>query len=131
MIEKLSVIKEIIIDKEEVVIGEKCSIEVKTNDTNGYLYRFYIKRYKDWDIVRDYDTSNILKYTATEAGEKEFLIQCKRMESTESFEDYRTIKVNVKNIRKIEITNFKCLSKSLIVGEKLEFVVANQSSSRS
>ncbi|BCZ44332.1 hypothetical protein psyc5s11_03990 [Clostridium gelidum] len=120
---EVSVIKEIIIDKEEVVIGEKCSIEVKSNDTNGYLYRFYIKRYKDWDIVRDYDTSNILKYTATEAGEKEFLIQCKRMESTESFEDYRTIKVNVKNIRKIEITNFKCLSKSLIVGEKLEFVV--------
>ena len=45
------------------------------------------------------------------------------MESAESFEDYRIIKVNVKNISKIEITNFKCLSKSLIVGEKLEFVV--------
>ena len=45
------------------------------------------------------------------------------MESAESFEDYRTIKVNVKNISKIEITNFKCLSKSLIVGEKLEFAV--------
>lgn len=120
---EVSVIKEIIIDKEQVVIGEKCSIEVKTNDTNAYLYRFYIKRYKDWDIVRDYDASSILKYTATEAGEKEFLIQCKRMESTESFEDYRTIQVNVKNIRKIEITNFKCLSKSLIVGENLEFAV--------
>lgn len=120
---ELSIIKEIIIDKEEVVIGEKCSIEVKSNDTDIYLYRFYIKRYKDWDIVRDYDINNILKYTATETGEKEFLIQCKRMESSESFEDYRTIKVNVKNIRKIEITNFKCLSKSLIVGENLGFAV--------
>ena len=120
---ELSIIKEILIDKEDIVVGEKCSIEVKPKDENRYLYRFYIKRYKDWDIVRDYDTSNILKYTATEAGEKEFLIQCKRMESAESFEDYRTIKIKVKNISKIEITNFKCLSKSLIVGEKLEFVV--------
>lgn len=120
---ELSIINEIIIDKEEIVVGGKCSIEVKTFDGNMYLYRFYMKRYKEWDIVRDYDVSNILKYTATEAGEKEFLIQCKKMESAESFEDYRIIKVNVKDIIKIEITNFKCLSKSLIVGEKLEFIV--------
>ena len=120
---ELSVIKDIIIDKEEIAVGGKCSIEVKTFDDNMYLYRFYVKRYKEWDIVRDYETSNILKYTATEVGEKEFLIQCKKVESAESFEDYRTIKVNVKDISKIEITNFKCLSKLLIVGEKLEFSV--------
>ena len=120
---EVNIITDIIIDKEEIVVGEKCSIEVKPRDENRYLYRFYIKRYEDWDIVRDYDTSNILKYTATEAGEKEFLIQCKKMESTENFDEYRTIKVTVKNICKIEITNFKCLSKSLIVGEKLEFAV--------
>ena len=112
---EVSIIKDIIIDKEEIIVGEKCSIEVKARDENRYLYRFYIKRYKDWDIVRDYDTSNILKYTATEAGEKEFLIQCKEMESVENFNEYKTIKVTVKNICKIEITNFKCLSKSLIV----------------
>lgn len=121
--EELDIIKEIVIDKEEIAIGEKFSIEVKTANESSYLYRFYIRRYKDWDIVRDYDTSNILKYTATEDGEKEFLIQCKRMESIENFEDYKTIKVNVKNINKIEIKNFKCLSKSLIVGEKLKFTV--------
>ena len=68
-------IKDITIDKMEVVVGEKCSIEVLPKYENGCLYRFYIKRYEDWDIVRDYDISNILKYTATEAGEKEFLIQ--------------------------------------------------------
>jgi len=118
-----SIIDDIIIDKKDVVVGEKYSIEVKPNDKNKYLYRFYIKRYKEWDIVRDYDTSSILKYTATEAGENEFLIQCKRMESVESFEEYRTIKVNVKSSCKIEITNFKCLSKPLIVGEKLGFEV--------
>ena len=120
---ELSLIKDIIIDKKVVVVGDKYSIEVKPNDTSKCLYRFYMKRYKDWDIVRDYDTSNILKYTATEEGEKEFLVQCKRMESTESFEDYRTIKVNVESSSKIEIENFKCLTKQLIVGEKLGFKV--------
>lgn len=124
--EELSIIEDIVIDKEEIVVGEKCSIEVKTANKNGCLYRFYIKRYNDWDIVRDYDASNILKYTASEAGEKEFLIQCKRMESTENFEDYKTIKVNVKGISKIEIKDFKCLSKSLIVGQKLEFMVETE-----
>jgi hypothetical protein len=118
-----NIMADIIFDKKEIVVGEKFSIEVKPRDEDRYLYRFYIKRYEAWDIVRDYDTSNILKYTATEAGEKEFLIQCKKMESSESFDEYKTIKVTVKNICKIEIINFKCLSKSLIVGEKLEFAV--------
>lgn len=117
-------IEEVLIDRKEVVVGEKCTIQVLPKNENGCLYRFYIKRYENWDIVRDYDAANILKYTATEEGEKEFLIQCKKINSTESFDDYRTIKVIVKNITKIEITNFKCLSSSsLIVGEKLEFEV--------
>jgi len=124
--EDLSIIEDIVIDKKEIVVGEKCSIEVKTSNKKDCLYRFYIKRYEDWDIVRDYDTSNILKYTASEAGEKEFLIQCKRMESIENFEDYKTIKVNVKGISKIEIKDFKCLTKSLIVGKKLEFMVKTE-----
>lgn len=120
---ELGMIEEVLIDKKEVVVGEKCSIQVLPKNDNGCLYRFYIKRYENWDIVRDYDASNILKYTATEEGEKEFLIQCKRMESTESFDDYRTVKIMVKDITRIEITNFKCLKSSLIVGEKLEFEV--------
>ncbi|EKQ51821.1 MULTISPECIES: triple tyrosine motif-containing protein [unclassified Clostridium] len=120
---ELCLINDILIDKKEITVGEKCSIEVKAKNENVNLYRFYIRKRDEWNIVRDYERNNTLKYTATEAGEKEFLIQCKRMESAESFEDYRTIKVNVKNISKVEITNFKCLSKSLIVGEKLEFEV--------
>lgn len=120
---ELGLIEEVIIDKEEVVIGEKFSIQVLPKNEDKFLYRFYIRRYENWDIVRDYDSSNILKYTATEEGEKEFLIQCKKMESTESFDDYRTIKFMVKNTAKIEITNFKCLSSLLIVGETLEFEV--------
>lgn len=118
-----SIIDEIIIDKSDLTIGEKCTIEVKTPTKEDVLYRFYVKRYKDWDIVRDYETDNILKYTATQVGEKEFLIQCKKIESSEVFDDYKTVKVNIKELRKLVIENFKCESTELLVGEQLKFKV--------
>lgn len=120
---KEKIIEEVALDKDEITVGEKCSIEVKSYYDNNMLYRFYIKRYKDWDIIRDYETDNILKYTATQVGEKEFLIQCKRIESNEVFDDYRTIKVNVKEMRQLTINNFKCENKDLLVGEQLRFKV--------
>lgn len=119
----LNIIKEIIIEKEEIMVSEKCTIEVKTIYEDNYLYRFFIKKYKEWSIVRDYDINNILRYTATEAGEKEFLIQCKKINSTDNFQDFRIAKINVLKQAKIEITNFKSLTNSLRVGEKLGFEV--------
>lgn len=120
---KVQIIDEIALDKSELTVGEKCSIEVKPYEKDDILYRFYIKRYKDWDIIRDYETDNILKYTATQVGEKEFLVQCKRIESNEVFDDYKTVKVNVREMRPLTITNFKCENKELLVGEQLRFKV--------
>ena len=120
---KEKIIEEVFLDKDELTVGEKCSIEVKSYDDSKILYRFFIKRYKDWDIIRDYETDNILKYTATQVGEKEFLIQCKRIESNEVFDDYRTININVKEMRQLTINNFKCENKDLLVGEQLKFKV--------
>ncbi len=115
------IIDNVIVSKENIVVGDKYSIEVKPVASGAFLYRFYIKRYNDWDIVRDYTIDNMLRYTATEEGEKEFLIQCKQAESTENFNDYTTIKVQVKEREKVEIINFKSLNKELIKGEELKF----------
>ncbi len=120
---KTKLISEVNIDKDELVIGEKCTIEVVTEKTTDILYRFYVKRYKDWDIVRDYETDNILKYTATQVGEKEFLIQCKSIESNAVFDDYRTVKVNIKEMQKLVIENFKCENNTIIAGNQLRFKV--------
>ncbi len=120
---KIKLINEINIDKQELIIGQKCTIEVITNKEKDVLYRFFVKRYKDWDIIRDYETDNILKYTATQVGEKEFLIQCKSIESNAVFDDYRTIKVNIKEMKKLVIENFKCENKSIIAGNQLRFKV--------
>lgn len=123
MIKSQNIIKKVSIDRNELSVGDKCYINVETNTKESFLYRFYIKRYKDWDIIRDYTADSELRYTANEAGEKEFLIQCKSVESNENFEDYTTIKLNVKALEKVEITNFKSLSKDLIVGDTLKFKV--------
>ena len=123
LLKSQNIIEEISIDKSELIVGEKCFIRVKVTNTDSLLYRFYIKRYKSWDIIRDYTADSILRYTANEEGEKEFLVQCKSIESSENFDDYRTIKINVKALEKIEITDFNSLSKELIVGEQIKFKV--------
>lgn len=120
---KTKLINKINIDKEELIIGEKCTIEVEANQNKEILYRFYVKRYKDWDIIRDYETDNILKYTATQIGEKEFLVQCKTIESNAVFDDYKTIKINVKEMKKLVIENFKCENKEILAGQQLRFKV--------
>ena len=120
---KTKLINAISIDKDELTIGEKCTIKVEADEDKEILYRFYVKRYKDWDIIRDYETDNILKYTATQIGEKEFLIQCKTIESNAVFDDYKTIKINVKEMKKLAIENFKCENKEILAGEQLRFKV--------
>lgn len=121
------IIEEVCIDKKDIVVGDKCLIKVNTKVKDSFLYRFYIKRYKDWDIIRDYTADNTLRYTANEQGEKEFLIQCKNVDSNENFDDYTTIKINVVGLEKIEITNFKSLSTELIAGSQLKFKIETNS----
>ena len=121
------IIEEVYIDKKDLVVGDKCFIQVRTKNKEAFLYRFYIRRYRDWDIIRDYTADSMLRYTANEEGEKEFLVQCKSVDSNENFDDYKTIKMNVKALEKIEITNFESLSKELIVGNQIAFKVETNS----
>lgn len=116
-------IDDVMVDKSEITVGDKCSMEVKIVDNFQLLYRFYIKKNNEWELLRDYTTENMLKYTANESGEKEFLIQCKKSDSNEIFDDCKIIKVVVKDLEKIEITNFKTLTSDLVVGEDLKFLV--------
>lgn len=117
------IIDEIIIKNDNIIVGEKAVINVKPIDRNTYLYKFYIKDNNEWSIIREYDTDNQLIYTATKAGRMEILVQSKRLSSTESFEDFRIIDIDVEENENVDIVNIKCLSKELISGEELEFSV--------
>ena len=115
-------IEEIIIDNNIVNIGEKINIEVKSNK-EFVLFRFWIKGKLDWEILRDYTLENKFIYTANEAGTKEILVECKEINSPKVVDKFSTIKIEVKELKKIEITNFKCLSQNMIVNEELVFKV--------
>lgn len=117
-------------EKNKMYIGEKEKITV-VGVEELLLYRFWIRDEADWEPLRDYSTENTFEFTANEVGNKEILIECKKVDSENSFDDSTTIKIEVKDISEIEITDFKMLSSKSIVNEELVFSVsANYESNR-
>ncbi|MDC0803224.1 triple tyrosine motif-containing protein [Clostridium paraputrificum] len=121
-IEKL--IKDVNMDKTHLTVGEKITIDVLGNE-QGLLYRFWIKGNQDWELIRDYTTSNSLVFTANKEGKQEILIECKEVNSSENFDEFTTIKFDVVLPTKIEITDFKCLTEELLINQELVFKVSS------
>lgn len=117
-------IQDIAIDKTSLVLGEKINLDVLTKEEEEVLlYRFWISGNQGWEPIKDYSTENKLTYTTTKIGEMEILIECKRPSSKDNVDDFTTVKFNVKEQPVIEITSFKCLTESILVGEELVFKV--------
>lgn len=115
-------ITEILLDKEECFTGEKVNIEV-VSSKEVLLYRFWRRGNNGWEPIRDYSTDNRLSYTAIHEGIEEILIECKRTDSRENVDEYKTIKFRVKEKNKVEIIDFKCLTDELLLNEELVFKV--------
>lgn len=80
---------------------------------------------QDWELIRDYTTSNRLVFTANKEGKQEILIECKEVNSSENFDEFTTIKFDVVLPTKIEITDFKCLTEELLINQELVFKVSS------
>lgn len=122
VVQKDKLIESVEIDKSKINIGEKVKIKVNCND-DLLLYRFWINGQQDWQILRDYTTENEFIFTAIEARSVEILVECKRVSSDKNVDDFSTIKIDVKDIDKIEITDFSCLTPNMLVNEELVFKV--------
>lgn len=120
--EEKDLIKDILLEKEEYFIGEKINIEVVTEEEN-LLYRFWRMGEYGFEPIRDYSSDNKLSYAAIEEGEEELLVECKRTDSKEIFDEHKTIKFIIKEKNKAEITDFKCLTDELLLNEELVFKV--------
>ena len=120
--DKVRLIKDVQFEKNKLHIGDKLNISV-LSDEELLLYRFWIKGEVDWEPLRDYGTDNLFSFTANSAGQKEILIECKRVDSVNNVDDFTVIKLEVKDIEEVEITDFKTLTPNMIVGEELIFVV--------
>lgn len=119
--DKAKIIKNISIDNSNYMLGEKVNISVISNE--DVLYRFWIKGESDWEIIKDYTGDSTLRYTPTKEGKHEILIQCKRIDSKENFDDYTTVIFDVLPHEKIEIIDFKSLSNNLLINEEISFKV--------
>lgn len=120
--EKLSLIKEVIISESKVNIGEKINIQVIGRE-ELLLYRFWLRGKQGYEPIVDYTTNNNLVYTTKEEGNQEILIECKKLNSKESFDEFTTVKFQVDLPRKTQIVNFRCLTENIIVNEELVFKV--------
>lgn len=120
--DKVRLIKDVQFEKNKLYIGDKLNITV-VSDEELLLYRFWIKGEVDWEPLRDYGTDNVFNFTANNSGEKEILIECKRIDSSNNVDDFTVIKLDVKDIEEVEITDFKTLTHNMIVGEELIFSV--------
>lgn len=119
--DKAKIIKNVDMNNSNYMLGEKVNISV--NSIDGILYRFWIKGENDWEIIRDYTADNMLKYTPTREGKHEILIQCKKVDSKENFDEFTTVIFDVLPHEKIEITDFKSLSDNLLVNKEVSFKV--------
>ncbi|WP_243129605.1 triple tyrosine motif-containing protein, partial [Clostridium sp. HBUAS56017] len=127
---KTKLIKNITLDNASVMVGEKVNINVESNEK--ILYRFWIQGKQDWELIRDYNLDNALIYTATKEGRQEILVECKKIDSKENFDEFMTVRFDVLPHIKIEISDFKCLTDNLLINEDLTFKVeANLGDKRS
>jgi hypothetical protein len=117
-----NLISNIYVNKEVLNIGEKLTVEVETTKT-PVMFRYLISSKDGWQIIKDYTIENKLVFTARNTGRFEILVECKTPESSNNFDDFKTIAFKVEDVTKPEIIDFKCLSKVLLVGEELVFQV--------
>ena len=121
VIENEKLIKEVEVNN-KIRVGEKSTISV-TSKEDLVLYRFWVNGEKDWEILRDYSTEREYIFTGVEAGSFEILIECKKIDSERNVDDFTTVKIEVNELDKIEITNFECLTNNKLVYEELIFKV--------
>lgn len=115
-------IKEVYIGKSEYSIGEKVIVEVETTQVPA-MYRFWIDEKDGWKLIRDYGTDNKINFTCIEEGKHQILVECKTPYSKNNFDDFKTVDFTIKTIKKLEISDFKCLTNDLLTGEDLVFKV--------
>ena len=121
---KNKLIKDVVIDKSNLILGEKFKMNIYyPEEEEILLYRFWIKGKQGWEALKDYSTENTLTYTTTKVGEEEILVECKRPSSSNNVDDFTTVKFKVSEQPLIEIISFDCLSNNLLVGEEIIFKV--------
>ncbi|SUY47925.1 triple tyrosine motif-containing protein [Clostridium putrefaciens] len=125
-IEDENIIKDVSLDKDGYLIGDKINLSVDTYKTN-LLFKYWLKVNDGWELMKDYSMGSTLNFTANTPGSYDVLVECKEVDSKNNFDDFKKISFKIKNIDPVEIKDFKCISPNILVGEELIFNINSNS----
>ncbi|WP_373898036.1 triple tyrosine motif-containing protein [Haloimpatiens sp. FM7315] len=123
--EEEKLIKNVYIDKDEVKLGEKITVTVEGNKV-PLVYRYWVREENKWELIKDYSADNVLSWTVLKPGIQEILVECRDVNSNNNCDDFDTISFSVKEIGKLEIVDFKCLTKNILKGKEILFQVNSE-----
>lgn len=103
-------------------VGEKLNIKVR-GKREGFLYRYWIRENFKWAIIKDYGPDENLSIALVNGGNNEILVECKGVDSDKEYDDFARVQFKVDDLEKVEIINFRSLSKELVVREEMIFQV--------
>lgn len=113
------IINYIRLNKDEYRVGEKLTLVVETNYTD-VMYRYWIRVEDSWELIKDYSIENVLIYTIQDQGSQEILVECKNINSSNKFDDFKTVKFNVRESIPVEISGFTPLTEGdFLVDEEI------------
>jgi len=123
-------IRDIYIDKREIMVGEKITLTVEATKI-PIMYRYWVHENGNWLLIKEYSIENTLSWASKYSGEQEFLVECKDLDSENNFDDFMKIQFSVQAIKSLEIMRFKCLTEDMLEGKELVFEVgANHEDNR-
>lgn len=115
-------INNITLDKYELDLGEKLNLHVDVNEFPVML-KYWIRVNDEWKAIKDYSLDNTLILTTKSVGRGQILVEGKNLDSKNKYDDFQIIDFQVLPLKKIEITDFKCLSSELVLGSEIIFQV--------
>lgn len=115
-------INSITLNKYEFNLGEKVNLFVDANKF-PLMFRYWLRINDEWKIIKDYSADNDLTWTTKSIGRGQILVECKNIDSKNKYDDFQTVEFEVIPLKKVEITDFKCLTSDLIEDQEIIFQV--------
>lgn len=116
------IISSVNLDKQLLDLGDKLRLSVDVKKM-PVMYRYWIRENDNWELAKDYSADNTLVWTVKSTGKQEVLVECKTLDSKNKYDDFQKVQFEVRPVKKLEITNFKCLTEEVLVDAELVFQV--------
>jgi hypothetical protein len=102
-------IDKIVLNNVTCKMGDRVVIKVHTSEP-GLLYRYLKKDGNEWKLIKDYSVHNMVAWSTRSPGIKKIIVECKKLDSTNEFDDFLETQFEVMPVEKSRIMKFNCLT---------------------